>query len=70
MNAYYGAGQFSNDTKSQEYSKTNTGGESNGNYSLLVKEGEAATVTVSKDNKVIATYVVTTDGLTVTSNSP
>lgn len=69
MNAYYGAGQFSNDTKSQEYSKTDNGGESDGNYSLLVKEGEAATVTVSKNGKVIATYVVTTDGLTVTSKT-
>ena len=69
MNAYYGADQFSNDTKSQEYSKTSNGGESDGNYSLLVKEGEAATVTVSKNGKVIATYVVTTDGLTVTSKT-
>ncbi|MFR3786330.1 MAG: hypothetical protein ACLTWR_03410 [Agathobaculum desmolans] len=65
LKVYYNS-TFASGVKTATYNRTDkTGGENNGDYSLLVQEGKTATVTVSNDKGVIATYVVTTDGLTV-----
>lgn len=65
VKVYYST-SFSNGEKIGTYDRVNNnGGETNGDYSLLIQEGKTATVTVSDDTGVIATYVVTTTGLTV-----
>ena len=65
LKVYYST-SFSNGEKIGTYDRVNNnGGETNGDYSLLIQEGKTATVTVSDDTGVIATYVVTTTGLTV-----
>lgn len=65
LKVYYST-SFSDGEKIGTYDRVNSnGGETNGDYSLLIQEGKTATVTVSDDTGVIATYVVTTTGLTV-----
>lgn len=65
LKVYYST-SFSNGEKIGTYDRVNSnGGETNDDYSLLIQEGKTATVTVSDDTGVIATYVVTTTGLTV-----
>ena len=67
LKVYYPT-SFANGEKTDDYDRaSNNGGESNGDYSLLIQEGKTATVTVSNNDGVIATYVVTTTGLTVNS---
>ena len=63
---YYPTTYGSTGVKTATYNRTDkNGGETNGDYSVLVKEGKTVTVTVSNADGVIARYEVTTSGLTV-----